>query len=329
MTTSTSASRHVPIVFVESYIARNLHGIVSIEGDPIARLVIDAPGSLLSLQVPAEETEPDVHAFEHLSFDVVHEDHQTWHQLTVRVDGNLDEVYGLICVIADRVQLSHEGFAQAVQASLESMAGLLATRRGLSRETQIGLFGELLVLLAIAKTPDAPKPVSTWLGPMREEHDFGYGDFDLEVKTTQGEKRHHWISSPTQLTPTPGRALYLVSIQVTLAAMGEGQTLPQLVALTRERVADEVVQLDAALASVGYRDADAELYHSNWVPRSEPVFFEVTSAFPALTAEAISKGVPSSERIIDLRYLIDLTGMDPSPALLEFGGVVEWKNSQW
>jgi hypothetical protein len=317
MTTTNSPSRHVPIEVVESYVARNLHGILTIEGDPTARLIIDAPETLLSLQVPAEENEPDVHLFQNLKFSVVHDDHHVWHQLSIRVDGNLDEVYGLICAIADRVQISHEGFARAVESALESMAGLLATRRGLSRDSQIGLFGELLVLQAIADTPEIEYPVSRWFGPASGEHDFGLVDLDLEVKTTQGERRHHWISSPTQLTPTLGRALYLVSIQITLAAMGEGFTLPQLVKLSRERLEAERTELEAALSRVGYRDADDSLYHTSWALRSEPQFFEVTATFPALTTDRVVQSVPSPQRIIDLRYQIDLTGLEPSSAPFE------------
>jgi hypothetical protein len=238
--------------------------------------------------------------------------------LSIRVDDNLDEVYGLICAIADRVQISHEGFAQAVEASLQSMAGLLATRRGLSRDSQVGLFGELLVLHAIADAPEIEHPVSRWFGPASGEHDFGLVDLDLEVKTTQGESRHHWISSQTQLTPTLGRALYLVSIQITLAATGEGFTLPQLVRLSREKLNTETVELDAALSRVGYRDADDSLYHTSWALRTEPQFFEVTEAFPALTIDRMVQSVPSSQRIIDLRYQIDLTGLEPSSAPFTF-----------
>ena len=88
--------------------------------------------------------------FENLEFDVISDNQVVWHQLAVRLDDNLDEVYALLCAILDRVQLSGEPFAEAVEEALDSLTGILAVRHSLIREKQVGLFGELCALLALA-----------------------------------------------------------------------------------------------------------------------------------------------------------------------------------
>ena len=65
--------------------------------------------------------------------------------------------------------------------------------------------------------------MNSWRGPIGEEHDFGMSAPDVEVKTTLGERREHWISTATQLVPTGDRPLYLLSIQLTSAALDSGQ----------------------------------------------------------------------------------------------------------
>ena len=169
---------------------------------------------------------PNVVELENVSFDVISDDHVIWHQLAVRLDDNVDEVYGLLCAILDRVQLSGYSFADAVEEALNSLTGILAVRHSLTREKQVGLFGELIVLLAVAEETSSADAMNSWRGPLGEEHDFGLPNADLEVKTTLSERRAHWISTATQLVPTGKRPLYLLSIQITGAALDAGHTLP-------------------------------------------------------------------------------------------------------
>ena len=64
-------------------------------------------------------------------FDVITDETGTWHQLAVQLDDNLDEVYALLCAILDRVQLSGQSFAEAIEESLDSLTGILAVRHSL------------------------------------------------------------------------------------------------------------------------------------------------------------------------------------------------------
>jgi hypothetical protein len=140
----------------------------------------------------------------------------------------------------------------------------------------------------------------------------------LEVKTTLGERREHWISTATQLARTGDRPLYLVSIQLTSAGLGVGWTLPRLVADVRAAVTGSGEPFEAALRHSGYRDRDADLYRSHWALRTSPAFYRIDDQFPALTQDRIDTSVPSAQRITDIRYRIDLSGMPTSPELFAF-----------
>jgi hypothetical protein len=304
----------VPVGLIEDYLVSGLDGVIGVAGSPAGRLVIDPHHGTLAVQFQAGDRAPDVVEFENLSFDVITDERGTWHQVAVRLDDNLDEVYALLCAVLDRVQLAGEAFAEAMEEALDSLTGILAVRHALTREKQVGLFGELWVLLALAERIGCGDAVSAWRGPLGEEHDFGLAALDLEVKTTLSERRAHWISTITQLVPTGDRPLYLLSVQLTGAAVNAGYTLPNLVALAREKLAVHVGRFDAALAHLAYRDRDSDLYHSRWTLRTTPTFYEVDSRFPAVTEERLDAVVPSAERITDLRYRLDLTGLAPSPS---------------
>ena len=320
MTTTDDSSRHVPIGVVEDYLVQGLDGVLGVDGSPAGRLLISPHHQTLAVQFPPDVRGPNVVEFENLDFDVITDETGTWHQLSVQLDDNLDEVYALLCAILDRVQLSGQSFAEAIEESLDSLTGILAVRRSLSREKQVGLFGELWTLLAVAEAKGAAAAIDSWRGPLGEEHDFGMSEADLEVKTTTGERREHWISTTTQLVPTGHRPLYLLSIQLTAAALDAGHTLPSLIASARSALATHVVRLDAVLARLGYRDRDSDLYHSRWTLRTSPAFYQVGLQFPAVTQERLEAMVPSSERITDLRYRVDLTGLEPSPPLFGVDG---------
>jgi hypothetical protein len=300
---------------VEDYLSQGLDGVLGVEGSPVGRLLISPHNKTLAVQFPAESRAPNIIELENLSFEVISEGQEIWHQLAVSLDDNLDEVYALLCAILDRVQLSGQAFADAVEESLDSLTGILAVRQSLSRERQVGLFGELCVLLALVEVVGTGHALATWRGPLAEEHDFGTTEADLEVKTTLSERRQHWISSTTQLTPTGDRPLYLVSIQLTTAPLESGHTLPGLVDVVRSTLPTHLAQLDAILARVSYRNHDADLYRSRWTFRTAPAFFEVNPLFPALTQARLESVVPASERLVDLRYRLDLTGLPPSTPL--------------
>lgn len=305
------ADRHVPPSVLETYAAEGVSGVFPAEGTPAGRIQISPRQHVITLLVEATENVPgpDVQSLANLEYALEDQAGIVWHRLDVAYEDNLGEVYPVLCTILDRVQLKGESFTDAVMSVLTGLGEILAGRGGLSRDQQVGLFGELLVLLSLGAHLGSEEAVKAWRGPDREEHDFGLADSDLEVKTTTFEERSHWINSVAQLYPSPGRALRLLSIQVTTAGAEPGMSLAEIVQTARTRPGMPTVELNHTLEAAGYYDRHADLYQSRWRLRSMPKFYLIDDKFPALTNELLFANVPQAERITDIRYRIHLEGL--------------------
>ena len=151
--------------------------------------------------------------------------------------------------------------------------------------------------------------VAAWRGPNGDEHDFDLGSEDLEVKSTTSEKRVHWISSLSQLNPTPGRRLWLLSIQLT-TGLGEAMTIAELIGKLRSRLAgtDQDV-FEQKLYAAGWRDRYGPKTRRRFRLRSTPLLLPVKADFPALTQDRVAAtGMPLS-RLREIAYSIDVAGL--------------------
>jgi hypothetical protein len=155
------------------------------------------------------------------------------------------------------------------------------------------------------------RAIKAWTGSERAEHDFAIPHTDLEVKTTAGEKRVHWISGLGQLSPTPGRDLHLVSLQITDAGAGPGESLTvlarRIIGASQGR---ETVVLER-LRQAGWDDTSPNLPVRPWRLRSDPLTVHV-SQVPALTTQSLG-GLVDIARLEDVRYRIDVTGLPSAP----------------
>ncbi len=315
--TSVAEDHRFPsIEAVETYLSTRADGVIAVDGIPQACIVIQGRAGALGARVPADGPVPDLSAFSNIRVATFEDQGVVWNQVLFDVDGNAAEVFQVTCRVLEHLQEPGVTFAVAVARSLDALAEILEARAGLSLEKQTGLFGEMLVMLALATEPGSTADPTFWRGYLAEEHDFCLASQDLEVKTTTGEQRVHWISSETQLLPTPGRPLFVVSLQITASGAGVGWSLPELIEDVRTTVGSPT--LNDALAGYGYRDVDAALYSRRWLLRTTPAFFEVVEDFPALTRDRIDSGVPQSSRISDVKYRINLVGMTQSTSLIDF-----------
>nr|WP_237551584.1 PD-(D/E)XK motif protein [Streptomyces sp. SID8367] len=225
----------------------------------------------------------------------------------------------MLCSIADRIQLRGLSPEQALADTVCSLANLIQSSRSLEIEREVGLFGELIVLLGLARTIGSKEALAAWLGPQREEHDFALRGLNIEVKTTRSERRIHWIESLTQLRPTGPRPLWLASCQITSAGPGAGNRLPDLVRLVRAGARDDEdrAALEERLQHAGWRDRFERTCQGPWMLRTKPAVFAVAGDFPRLTPDEIC-GVSTRDHIVQVRYQIDLTGRSPSAPLPEF-----------
>lgn len=99
-------------------------------------------------------------------------------------------------------------------------------RRGLSREEQAGLLGEIAVMDLLHPEIGFPAAIRAWNGPLGGIHDFQAVGTALEVKATIGVSRDIRISGLQQLDATGLRALILVRVRFNEAP--EGMTLPEV-----------------------------------------------------------------------------------------------------
>lgn len=285
--------------------------------EPPCRLRIDPAGETLDLFVPARGPQPDVTAMARMDIDTVDLDGTECFQLRVDAQGMHHEAYSVLASIVDDMR-EGRSFLTATSNALHAYRELLNRRRGLTPERQQGLIGELLVLREVRAVAGPDVALRSWLGPDAEQHDFGFPTFDAEVKTTTSEGRSHVIGSVTQLQPSVGRPLWLVSVQLTRAgASGGGIALADLVGELRTAFGAGNDRLLDHLRSLGWRDIDADLYRTRYILRSTPAAHVVDDDFPALTRARLDAIVPRPELVGDVSYRVDVTtleaGVPPEP----------------
>ncbi|WP_159084959.1 PD-(D/E)XK motif protein [Planctomonas deserti] len=301
--------KHLGPGTVEAYFRAGAPAAFTVCDDPEAIITIDPARVELRLITPAAGSEPEVTAFERIALRRVlrPSDTREWFELAVDATDRHYEAYMLMESIADQLR-SGGTFRRSVSESLESLKDLLTKRRKLTDEKVSGLIGELLVLDHVLGVHDEEAAIAAWLGPLAEQHDFGFSDFDAEVKTTLSEERSHVIGSDTQLEPVPGRPLHLISVQITRAgAAAEGFSLPDLITSVRARLDNATRTFNYALDRLGWDDGDADLYRTRFQLRSTPQAYLVDDLFPAITSKRLDEVVPNRPFVAGVSYRVDVT----------------------
>lgn len=290
-----------------------------------AFLDIDPQAQRISLHVPARGEAPDVSAFERITVakTILPGHSREWFRIDIDAAGMRYEAYTLAESVVDQMQYGATP-RHALSETLEALKDLLTRRRRLTDEKEAGLLGELLLLRHVIDVIGEDAAIATWLGPESGEHDFGFEDFEAEVKTTRSEARVHVIGSETQLMPSPGRPLHLISIQLTLAGHGQdGFTLPQLVDEVRSRVEHSARALDDRLESAGWQDEARDLYTLRFQYRSRPRAFLVDELFPAITRPRLDEVVPQPVHVGSVSYRLDVTDFPFTDAPAPLNGFCE------
>jgi len=174
---------------------------------------------------------------------------------------------------------------------------LLRRRRSLSREEEIGLWGELWFLL---KAPNLDRAIAVWRGPSGEVIDFVGGGIGVECKTTMRKLEHHF--SQTQLERALGDVpIYVLSLWVDRDEVS-GRTLNEMVSEAAAAAGDPA-PLEKVLLQAGYSREDSPLYSLKLRVLEAPLWFDQGSIPRVRAADA---GVSS------IRFLASL---DESRAL--------------
>lgn len=179
-------------------------------------------------------------------------------------------------VFAGLVELA-DSTPDALGRTIQNMEALFESglRSHVSRDTEIGLAGELLV---IAESADPSALAKTWHSKAAGQFDFSAQGERLEVKTTTGSERIHWFGSG-QVAPIPGVCTSFVSVVLPIVETGStvasvfatmsGLT-PEDKARVRTVIIDTAMEPPEVITSVVFdRDAArASILHvaSDWVP---------------------------------------------------------------
>ena len=316
--------RHLNWPNLLEYLETGAPAIVRIAGTPNVDLVIEPADERVAVRGPwsAASNVPDLAQYRHLDTQVGTDAAGDWVEFGVFGRGVLREAYPMLVAVADHVQLHGDAMGTAIGRVLASYRELLGALGRLSEHQELGLYGELLVLDHLISSIGEHRAVDSWRGPTREEHDFGLDDVDLEVKTTLSEDRSHRISSLTQLEPSPGRDLWLMSVQLTTRGVG-GSTLPELIARVINRLSSPAVQTRFAerLAGVGWDASHSHLHNRRFVQRSRVCAFNVTQEFPAITARRLGSAGFPIERFSDVSYILHTAGLPPDSPPTEIEGL--------
>jgi hypothetical protein len=309
---SASADRHLEWRHFRLLIERGVPAVQPISGDPSVVLFVDEDGGRIGLRTPSSgvpDTAPSPLAEIESEFVVV--GGLTYLQVSTRSENLFAEFYLVLEELADRIQIQSEIPLHALQATLANFRALLRPTNRMTDEQRIGLFGELVVLYRYLQDM-GEGAVAGWTGVQAEPHDFRVGRNEVEVKTTLSRRRSHVITSLAQLEATPGRSLYLMSIQLEPAGVAAGLSLPELVDMIRTALphgssAREVFEA-GLLLTWRYADIHAPFYLERLQPRAPAALIEVDEDFPRLTSDLVGQ-VPKADRIRDVQYRVDVTGL--------------------
>jgi hypothetical protein len=180
------------------------------------------------------------------------------------------------------------------------------TREYMSRTTQVGLAGELIILARIMVPALGASAVLSWSGPERERHDFVSGDLHLEVKTTRGSRHEHEISRLDQLWVPGGRRLLLASVQLE-ASIGGALTLASLIDELIDLIRDDAAAVDDFLRKLSRLDWSDEMRRSGELLRFHlraAALYEVDEEFPRLRQDFQP---PSG--VLAVRYTVSLANL--------------------
>jgi hypothetical protein len=320
-------SRHLSWEHFDALVQAGPPAVEVVTGDPRVEIFSDAGGFRIGLRTPDPGLVLPPSPLVEIEIKAREADGRPIVEISTANRSLYRDFYAFACSVADRLQIDGLPPGRAIDTSLDAWAALLRELVVLPPEKQIGLLGELWLFERIGREHGFDVAVSAWKGTDAEEHDFSVGAVDIEVKTTQSERRVHMIGSLTQLLPVPGRPLFLLSLQFTDAGASGKSTLTDRVAELSARVAAEApAAVDGfrdRLAGAGWRKEHAPHYRRNYRTRSSALLLPVDGTFPAIVPEVLGTlGPERLARIQHVSYRIDVTGLGHEDGSVEFLAVL-------
>lgn len=211
-------------------------------------------------------------------------------------------------------------FDVVVETIEEFRGALKPLKPDLTLAEQIGLFGEIWVLLNALIPNIGARACFLWSGPEAERHDFIGDNAHIEVKTTTKSEDKHEISRMDQLRAPNGKKLLFASIQLEKTEGGE-KTLANLIDEVIDALGIDGKAIDAfeaRLAKMRWHDGLRQSSELKRFNLRDVQFFEVEGTFPRLPDSYVPpRGITA------IKYTIDIS----SRSVLDRGEVDEIINS--
>lgn len=297
---------------------------VRLSGDPPLVLFVEPRGSRIGLRVDGRWDEQVATPYTSIEIGVVALRGGEQTEISTREEPLYRYFFGFALSVADAIQ--HEGLAPdaALRRAISQWRALFDQFALLTPDKQMGLLGELWLLNRLLDTyRDAA--LEAWTGPQGASHDFRIGEVEVEVKTTGTEHRIHMISSDSQLSPSPGHQLFLLSLQFT-AGGTSGMALKEAIVRVRERLSSygQAGRFDSLLEQAfGLSYENAQFYVNRMQLRSAPYLVPIGPDFPRITtADVLSLPHSNMTRISDVRYRLDVEGLGWEDGSKEFLAII-------
>ena len=159
--------RHLPIDEFMALVGEGKNEIFGyVKDSPHCRLEVFPEERRIEIQVLGDTSVFIASKFRHLGVSRKHNDAGDWNCLGISWSHSPAETYSFALTIIDRVQLRNETLATATEEGIRGFQEVLLQEPKLTTEQEVGLYGELLVLYALATSigPDAALKKSNGFG---------------------------------------------------------------------------------------------------------------------------------------------------------------------
>jgi hypothetical protein len=177
----------------------------------------------------------------------------------------------------------------------------------LSEESQLGLFGELLVLRdLVIPAAGTAAGVEAWKGPEGSPQDFTVPNCALEVKCTRAKAGGRIpISNELQLDDRPFDFMVLVHVSVSQGGTDNPSLTDMVEGVRAEFAGPTLLTFNDKLITAGYLDAHVDRYRESRFFLRELDFYEVRDDFPRVRPGDFPVGV------VEISYKIDVAAILP------------------
>lgn len=172
----------------------------------------------------------------------------------------------------------------------------ISRAKGLSKEEQLGLYGELHFLeMCLKHKPDRHLEIlQSYVGCNRALRDFQGKSWALEVKTTASNSRQKLtINGERQLDDSLIEKLFLYHCLVD-ASQNSGESLIDIIQSIRRILHINPYQVslfNSKLFEAGYNDEDEHLYRNKYYKIRNDSFYRIHGDFPRICENELRHGV--------------------------------------